>query len=75
MTKLQVDSMRFGPWSFYRTLGVDVTWLRLQRATTLLGAARGSIGDIAAAVGYDNAFAFSTAFKRLHGLPPSVWRK
>ena len=24
MTKLQVDSMRFGPWFFYRTPGVDV---------------------------------------------------
>ena len=23
MTKLQVDSMRFGPWFFYRTPGVD----------------------------------------------------
>ena len=35
MTKLQVDSMRFGPWFFYRTPGVDVidepTYLAKQR--------------------------------------------
>lgn len=32
------------------------------------------IGRIAHAVGYDNEFAFSVAFRRHHGQPPSVFR-
>ena len=52
-----------------------VTWLRMQRAATLLSSQRAMVADVAQAVGYDNAFAFSTAFKRVLGQPPSTWRE
>jgi AraC-like DNA-binding protein/mannose-6-phosphate isomerase-like protein (cupin superfamily) len=52
----------------------QVTWLRMQRAATLLASQRATVADVAQAVGYDNAFAFSTAFKRVLGQPPSAWR-
>ena len=51
-----------------------VTWLRMQRAATLLSSHRMSVVAVATAVGYDNPFAFSTAFKRVVGQPPSVAR-
>jgi AraC-like DNA-binding protein len=38
-------------------------------ATTDLG-----VGAVARRVGYDAEEAFSRAFKRAHGEPPSVWR-
>lgn len=52
----------------------QVTWLRMQRAATLLSSRRATVADVAQAVGYDNAFAFSTAFKRVLGKSPSTWR-
>jgi len=51
-----------------------LTWLRMQRAATLLASHRATVSDVAQAVGYDNAFAFSTAFKRVLGNSPSAWR-
>lgn len=53
----------------------QVAWLRMQRASLLLGDAERSIEAIAAAVGYESAFAFSRAFKRWCGQPPSVHRE
>jgi AraC-like DNA-binding protein len=38
-------------------------------ATTELG-----VVTVARRVGYDSEEAFSRAFKRVHGLPPSHWR-
>lgn len=52
----------------------QLTWLRMQRAATLLTSRRATVSDVAQAVGYDNAFAFSTAFKRVLGKSPSSWR-
>lgn len=52
----------------------QVTWMRMQRAATLLAARRGTVAEVALAVGYDNPFAFSTAFKRAFGRPPSAYR-
>lgn len=46
--------------------------LRLQRAATLIKASRLSISDIAQATGYATHSAFSRAWKRRFGHPPSV---
>lgn len=48
----------------------QVGWLRMNRAMTLLQTAALSVAAVAEAVGYENAFAFSTAFKRWAGRPP-----
>ena len=50
-----------------------LTHLRMRRAAGLLASTDRTIEDIARAVGYENPFAFSTAFKRSMGLPPSAW--
>lgn len=53
----------------------QVAFLRMRRAATLLESTRQKISAIAASVGYDNAFAFSTAFKRHMGVSPDAYRK
>jgi transcriptional regulator GlxA family with amidase domain len=53
----------------------QVAFLRMRRAATLLESTRHKVHAIAAAVGYDNPFAFSTAFKRHIGLSPDAYRK
>ena len=52
----------------------QLTLLRMQRAATLLESTTHKIEQIARAVGYANAFAFSTAFKRHMGVAPSAFR-
>ena len=52
-----------------------LTGLRLDKAAELLRRTGGSIGEIAAAVGYESEPAFSRAFKDRHGLSPSHWRR
>ena len=51
-----------------------VTWLRMRRAASLLTGSERRIDAIATAVGYENAFAFSTAFKRHMKKTPSAYR-
>jgi AraC-like DNA-binding protein len=51
-----------------------VTYLRMQRAAALLEATRDKIESIAAAVGYENPFVFSTTFKKWIGWRPSDYR-
>ena len=34
-----------------------------------------TVGAVAREVGYDNAFSFSTAFKRVRGQSPTDWRR
>lgn len=53
----------------------QVAFLRMRRAATLLESTRQKVQAIAGSVGYDNAFAFSTAFKRLMGTSPDSYRK
>jgi AraC-like DNA-binding protein len=53
----------------------QVTKLRMQRAAHLLRSTPMSITQIASLVGYENAFAFSTAFKRFFALNPSTFRQ
>lgn len=49
----------------------QVTHLRMRHAEALLSSGRYPIAEVAERVGYDNAFAFSTAFKRETGRSPS----
>lgn len=51
-----------------------VAQLRMQRAAVLLRFTDDTIEAIAHAVGYENPYAFSTAFKRFSGVPPSQYR-
>ena len=47
---------------------------RMHLAVELLGSADLSVAQIARRVGYESEEAFSRAFKRGLGMPPSVWR-
>jgi AraC-like DNA-binding protein/quercetin dioxygenase-like cupin family protein len=52
-----------------------LTALRMQRAMALLISESANIEAIALRVGYENPFAFSTAFKHYTGLAPVMYRK
>jgi AraC-like DNA-binding protein len=47
---------------------------RMQIASELLTGSNATIANIAAKVGYESEAAFSRAFKKLVGQPPSAWR-
>jgi AraC-like DNA-binding protein len=51
-----------------------VAWLRMQRAAALLRNGAHKTDAIAAEVGYADVYAFSAAFKRVMGSPPSHYR-
>jgi len=51
-----------------------VTRIRMERAMALLEHSSLRLGAIAAAVGYSDEFAFSTAFRRSIGMSPGTWR-
>jgi AraC-like DNA-binding protein len=50
-----------------------VTFLRMRHATLLLQVTSLNVSAVAEAVGYKNAFAFSTAFKRHIGSSPGAF--
>jgi AraC-like DNA-binding protein len=52
----------------------QVAYLRMRHAGALFMASDLTVEQAARAVGYANAFAFSTAFKRVMGVPPSRYR-
>ena len=54
-----------------RTPRQQLIWLRMRRAAELLTSTGGKIETIAAKVGYQNPFVFSTTFKRVMGFSPS----
>ena len=52
----------------------QVTYLRMRRAVELLTSSSDKVETVAGAVGYDNPFTFSNAFKRWTGRRPSAYR-
>ncbi len=48
---------------------------RMQIAASMLGDASANIASIAEEIGYESEAAFSRAFKKLVGVPPSEWRR
>ncbi|MFJ6088187.1 helix-turn-helix transcriptional regulator [Streptomyces sp. NPDC092369] len=54
--------------------GNYVTRLRMGHAEDALLRTDATLATISADVGYTNEFAFATAFRRTHGLPPGRWR-
>ena len=52
-----------------------LTRWRLQMAAEFLLSTSRPIGAIARDAGYESAGAFSAAFKRVFGKPPSIWRR
>jgi AraC-like DNA-binding protein len=52
-----------------------LTGLRLAIAADLLASSDSTVGSVATRVGYGNAFALSTAFKRVHGISPAGYRR
>lgn len=52
-----------------------VAFLRMERAAALLATGSYTIEEVAFQVGYENPFAFSTAFKRFMKAPPSKYRR
>ena len=56
-----------------RTPHQQLIWLRMQRAAELLTLTARKIETIAAEVGYQNPFVFSTTFKRCMGWSPSEY--
>ncbi len=53
----------------------EVTRLRMRRAGLLLRGSPSKVEAVAAAVGYGSVYAFSAAFRRELGMPPSEWRR
>ena len=56
-----------------RTPRQQLIWLRMRRAADLLVERSTKIETIAAQVGYENPFVFSTTFKQVMGWPPSEY--
>ena len=52
-----------------------LTRWRMQRAANLLRARNVSVFEAAMEVGYASEAAFSRAFKKVVGIPPSAWRQ
>jgi AraC-like DNA-binding protein len=48
---------------------------RMQIALGMLGGSNANVATIAASVGYESEAAFSRAFKKMMGVPPSTWRQ
>ena len=48
---------------------------RMQIASELLSGGNANIATIAAEIGYGSEAAFSRAFKKMVGVPPSAWRR
>ncbi len=60
---------------YRRSPGGYLTRLRMQRAGVLLRATNATVETVAIQVGFGSVHAFSNAFKRWSGLPPSRYRQ
>lgn len=49
--------------------------LRVQRACLLLRGRECTIGEIASLLGFESVYYFSRVFKKITGMPPSLWRE
>ncbi len=50
--------------------------IRMDRARDLFQKEKRTLEEVALSVGYSSAFAFSKAYKRMHGLPPvKIWKQ
>jgi len=62
--------------NFGRSPMEHLRWLRMKRAAGLLVRTNQKIAVVAAEVGYENPFAFTTAFKRVLGVAPrDIYRR
>lgn len=52
-----------------------LTGWRMTVAADLLRDTDATVAAVAHEIGYENAFAFSAAFKRVHGYSPTAWRR
>lgn len=52
----------------------QLTWMRMQAAANFLRHTGEKFDSLAARLGYADAFSFSTAFRRIWGMPPSQYR-
>jgi AraC-like DNA-binding protein len=48
---------------------------RMQIASGMLSGGNGNVATVATEIGYESEAAFSRAFKKMVGVPPSVWRR
>ena len=66
-------------YRFRRAAGISagryIQQEQMKRARQLLGSTTYSMAQIAAKCGFENAYYFSTAFKKCHGVPPSEYRR
>jgi AraC-like DNA-binding protein len=58
---------------FGRSPMEHLTWLRMKRAAAQFERTNRKVSDVAEELGYQNAFAFSTAFKRVMGVSPQAF--
>ena len=57
-----------------KSFGELIEEMRIMRAESLLGTTKMSNEQIAQAAGFASLTTFYRAFKRIHGVTPSVWR-
>ena len=64
---------------FVRTVGQTpaayIAQVRLEKASDMLQYTTETVGVVASDVGYDSEAAFSRAFSKRYGVPPSKWRR
>jgi AraC-like DNA-binding protein len=75
MVGLNRKKLKYG---FKTTYGMTINQyeihLKMQKAIDLMFNSHNTLSQIAVRVGYKNIMAFSSAFKKVHGLPPRTWR-